>query len=303
MTSQSNQSQIRSFVFTLNNPSEAHQDQILMHFSNARYIVIGQEVGAGGTPHLQGYVQLEKRYGFNKIAKLFPWHIEATRGTPEEASNYCKKDGNFREQGELCNIGNAAVIKADHWKEVLQLARAGQMEELQELFPSEFIRYNRSLNNIRAENMNPQDCEKKCVWLWGKPGTGKSRFAFNFDEVYPKMCNKWWDGFKGQRVVVIDEFEKSHACLSHHLKIWADRHPFINEIKTSAGAHLYDRLIVTSNYAIEQIWPEDQMIQQAVKRRFREYEVVGHSINPEGMLELEVYDNKKVINNFNVFDN
>jgi len=43
------------------------------------------------------------------------------------------------------------------------------------------------------------------------------------------MCNKWWDGYSGQRVVLLEDFR--HADLADYLKIWTDRYPFTAEIK------------------------------------------------------------------------
>jgi len=70
------------------------------------------------------------------------------------------------------------------------------------------------------------------------------------------MQNKWWDGYKGQKVVVLDEFDKCHsACLGSHLKKWADPWvPFVAEAKSTALPPDYDVLIVTSNYSLEELF-------------------------------------------------
>ena len=43
-----------------------------------------------------------------KIAKKYKMHCEVTRGTQDEAVEYCKKDGNWRERGELRSDGGLA---------------------------------------------------------------------------------------------------------------------------------------------------------------------------------------------------
>ena len=44
---------------------------------------------------------------------------------------------------------------------------------------------------------------------WGETGVGKSKWAFDKfgGEAYWKPPNsKWWDGYEGQSVAIIDEF-------------------------------------------------------------------------------------------------
>ena len=50
----------------------------------------------------------------------------------------------------------------------------------------------------------------KGIWYWGDSGVGKSHKAYeNFNPdthyVYPND-NGWWDGYKGQEIVIINEF-------------------------------------------------------------------------------------------------
>ena len=63
-------------------------------------MVIGYEVGKDGTPHLQGYVCMKKTRTLPAMKKIMPRaHLELMKGTPEQAAEYCKKDGKFDEKG------------------------------------------------------------------------------------------------------------------------------------------------------------------------------------------------------------
>lgn len=284
--------QVRSFVFTLNNYQDHHQQQILETFNNARYIIIGKEVGESGTPHLQGFIQLDKRKSIQTIGGLLPWHVEPTKGTPLQAATYCKKGGDFIEHGELCDSSSGATKKEDYWKQVLEMAKDGQMTALENVYPGEYIRNFRNLHQIRVENLPNCGTVKKCLWLFGKPGCGKSRFAFALDpdSSYAKMANKWWDGYRDQRTIILDDFGKDHRILGYHIKRWTDRYPAILEVKGSALPTTYEKFVITSNYSIDEIWQEDKEMCEAIKRRFKSLHVINHHIDPIGMLTINVFD-------------
>lgn len=87
--------------------------------------------------------------------------------------------------------------------------------------------------------------------MWGEPGTGKTTFARTEypGSLYIKPQSKWWDGYSGQKTVVLDDLDSD--CLGHYLKIWGDKWAATGEVKGGTVPLKYDRFIVTSNYSIE----------------------------------------------------
>lgn len=72
--------------------------------------------------------------------------------------------------------------------------------------------------------------------------------------MYPKDRNKWFDGYNGQQVIIVDDIDKSSKCLSGHLKDWADHYPRRGEIKGGAVPLQHGSIVVTSQYSIDDLW-------------------------------------------------
>lgn len=258
-------SRAKRWCYTINNPSE----EVLLE-DDCIYHVFGREVGEFGTPHLQGFIIFKQSKRLTQLQRLLPGgHYEVTRGSMQQASDYCKKDGDFVEYGELPEEPHVAGGRATmaRWNKTRELAKEGKIEEIDSDI---YIRYRHSLLSIAKEHAPMPDDHDDTTgyWFYGAPGTGKSRTARDENPgYYLKLCNKWWDGYKGEEVVIIDDFDTTHACLAHHLKIWSDRYAFPAEIKGGKINIRPKKIIVTSNYEPSEIWKDDVTI-AAIHRRF-----------------------------------
>lgn len=100
-----NRSQSRKYCFTRNNPDAEHYALLELLGPNVTYLCYQDEVGENGTPHIQGFVYFPTNKRFNAVQLLLPAgsHIEAARGTAEQAAAYCRKEGgtNFVEFGSV----------------------------------------------------------------------------------------------------------------------------------------------------------------------------------------------------------
>lgn len=254
----------KNFCFTLNNYTEeqiSHLDEL-----DCQYIIYGKEVAPlTGTPHLQGFIVFNSSKRLKAAVKLLPGsHVSLAKGNSKQNIAYCSKEGKFTVRGEPpLSQGDSNRAKYDYCK-ILAAAKTGDVSSI----PDEILFRHPKLVASHREFILT-DTEEENLWYYGKTGCGKSRKARSENPgAYLKMCNKWWDGYAGQDTVIIEDFDKDHKCLCHHLKIWADRYCFPAEIK----GHKLDirprRIIVTSNFSPEEIW-EDEKDLEPILRRFK----------------------------------
>lgn len=264
----------RGWCFTINNYTAWDDLDIERLTEEAQYVIYGKEQGENGTPHYQGFCYFSTLKSFNQLRDLLPRaHVEKQRGTLDAAIEYCKKEGDFIERGER-PYGPSG--QKNQWKEVLKLARSGNMQEIEDKFPAIFLRYHSKLLGLHKPE-RPIILEfLENEWWVGPTGTGKSRMLWTmYPDHYSKSLNKWWDGYENQETVAIEEWAPRNEVTASFLKIWADRYPFTAEIKGGTLQKVRPkRIIVLSNYTIEECFPQAQD-QEPITRRFK----VKHFLN------------------------
>lgn len=133
------------------------------------------------------------------------------------------------------------------------MAKSGSIDEI----PANLrIQHYRTLRTIAADFAAPVGIERSVVAFIGPTGTGKSRRAWEEAGLaaYPKdPRTKFWDGYRDQKHVVIDEFRG--AIDIAHLLRWFDRYPVLVEIKGSATCLVAEKIWITSNLPMELWFP------------------------------------------------
>jgi len=267
--------QSKHWCYTINNPKDGDSPSAEACKSLFAYSVAGKEVGKNGTPHIQGYCILFQRKRLSAMKKLFPTaHLEIMKGTPIQASIYCKKDGKFEEFGTLPKTAAQASseINSAKWENAWTMAKAGTIEDIGDAW----IRVSSygALKRIQQDYPQPvEDLPDVCgIWIWGKSGTGKSHIARKmWSPFYDKPCTKWWCGYRGQANVIIDDIDKKHASwIGSFLKRWADKYSFPNEHKGSGGQIRPKQVVCTSQYSLEQLFDGKEL--EALQRRFVQLE-------------------------------
>lgn len=92
------------WCFTLNNYTDADVIRLRGELTDVDYIIFGREVGASGTPHLQGTVCFSTRKRLTEVKRVIGQsHLTSTRHL-NEAIEYCKKDQDFEEYGHMPHV-------------------------------------------------------------------------------------------------------------------------------------------------------------------------------------------------------
>lgn len=259
-------SQAKRWCYTYNNPVDVPP------FSEEDFVyhVYGEETGESGTPHYQGFIIFKKYKRLTQLKKILnAAHFEVAKGTNAQASDYCKKDGKYHEFGSIPPDPSAAGGKATKakYERAFKHAKNGELDEIDADLRIKHYRTFKQIAIDYANNIPPLETTAG-IWIYGESGIGKSRYAREkYPDSYVKNCNKWWDGYQNEDYVIIDDLDDSHSCLGHYLKRWADHYAFTAETK---GGSLYIRpqkIIVTTQYRIEEIFKDGPTV-QALTRRF-----------------------------------
>lgn len=181
--------------------------------------------------HIQGYAEFTEKITFLQMKRLLcslddKIHItggDAVRGTWKQNRDYCSKTES-REPGyapvylpneEAWDTSNQG--KRNDLLEASKMLKEGKsMKEMAELYPSQYIRYNKGLEKLQRLYIEPRDPAKHarptCLVYYGPTGTGKTMSVFRefgSAEVYVKSAaTKWFTaGYLQQKCILLDDFD------------------------------------------------------------------------------------------------
>lgn len=125
-----------------------------------KYLIFGKEIcPETKRQHWQGYVEFNNAKTISATQKALAIgkaHVESRRGTPLEAANYCKKDGDFKEFGQISNQGERKDLKV-----VRDEIKAGKsVDEIVMEDPMLFHQYGRTLERIETIRFN-SNCQRR----------------------------------------------------------------------------------------------------------------------------------------------
>lgn len=213
---------------TLNNYTE--EDIVWLQQLECNVMTCSAEVGESGTPHLQFSVTFKRSYSFAALKKLHP-RVSWREQDCKQDNNYCRKRDSTllidRDERQKKGARNDIVAAKEtarstgSMRAVVEDATSCQAISVAQAW----LTYN--------EPKRPLGTPIEVHWRYGPTGLGKTRpiwDKYGEDGVYTPTSYKWWQGYDGQHVVLIDEFRGDWCKFGQLLKL-LDRYPYTVECK------------------------------------------------------------------------
>lgn len=251
--------QARHWCFTLNNPDgllDCEQAPKSLH-----YCVYQEEIGENGTNHFQGYLQFNRPV---RLAAIKRWisgaHLSVANGTPEQNITYCTKEDT--RIGESYIWGEPTYSQGER-SDIKALKRyideGHNLREISDSYFREYLKFNRGIKEYMLLHFKPT--RKRCDLhiYFGPTGTGKSNLALEEaskvddcpltlaapnSEKNPVL---WFDGYYGQRAIIIDDFESWWMSPAQFKRMVNSITSTVN-VKGAIVPLTPDLVIITSNF-------------------------------------------------------
>jgi len=232
------------WVYTLNNYTDEQEAYYRsLHLANKQvvYHVFGKEVGKKGTRHLQGFIVFTNTKLMSTVKNVLVGnpHLESARGTNQEASTYCKKDGKVFEYGEL--PADKLQGKRNDLDEVKEKLDGGATltDIARENFVP-FVKFYRGFQKYQAITVGQRNHKTQVMVITGTPRTFKSyslaRVQRGYHVVRPTASGGgcWYDGYDSNAhdAVILDDFNGGWMPY-HNLLELTDR--YACQVQTKGG--------------------------------------------------------------------
>lgn len=179
---------------------------------------------------MEGYLETTKKIVRSALMSKLPnFHLEYRKGTQKQAIEYCLKHYN-----EVSDVeAEQYFLKFEDGVKIIQGMRTDlatirqSIEEghnLRKLLDScdtdremeAVLRYNRSLYALYEP---PRKSKPLSIYIYGPPGCGKTYAVTHYHnqkDVYLHITGKlkWWDGYDGHKIVVLDDFRDTKCELT-----------------------------------------------------------------------------------------
>lgn len=252
----------RSWFITINNPTE--EEIYLLEKDCWIYMIYQHEVGLEcGTPHIHACIYYKnariwpkKRYPRADIRK--PFNLDAV-------IEYCSKE-ETRTSGPFEFGVRPVQGKRNDLEEMAKkiLTKEITVAQFAQEDPVSYLRYNKGLSLLETMTFKHRTVPPQVLWYWGLSGTGKTKAAVEIDpSFYIKDGTQWWDGYKQEKVIIIDDFDGKWPYRDF-LRL-LDRYPYQGQIKGGYVPVNSEYIVITCEFPPQEFWENNELEQ--VSRR------------------------------------
>jgi len=220
-----------------------------------KFIIYSYEIGAQGTPHLQGYVVMRSSTGIGPVKRILgnAVHLEPTRGTPEENIAYCSKLDDTHLYGPFEWGVRPRPGKRSDLDDLCDMVKSGASDlQIATDHPAGYARYANHISKYRLAVHIPKQRDVLGIVLWGATGTGKTHWVYNnwpMDQIFRVSWNPagvcWFDGYQLEPVLLFDDF---YACIPlDQMLHMLDKWPLRVQVKGGFTIAAWTTVVITSN--------------------------------------------------------
>lgn len=237
------------------------------------YFVYGVEkCPDSGKTHYQAYAQFSKAMTYGQIKKLFKddtIHIEEEYefSHPQRNIDYCEKGSmsselfkslpcprdhpDFGKDAEVYEFG---FVKKDQGKRNDLHAVKEKIKDGYSITEVIESTHKLSYQTLKCAELLYKYVEKQreimdidVIWCYGGTESGKSHFAHSHQNWFKPVTDKFWEGYDGHDVVILDELRGDYCTYKRLLQL-TDKYPFRVETKGGSRQALYTKIIITTPY-------------------------------------------------------
>jgi len=149
----------------------------------------------------------------------------------------------------------------NRYAEFLDLARGNQVDVAKQLYPDLYLRFMSQFHMEAMKCNQLQPLTKLNNYFFSGPSnTGKTTLAKKYlmdkyGEYYMLPKNGWWNGYSGQKGVLVDEIRDYHVLRNAGTYLeWCDVAPFEANVKFSSRFVRPETIIFTSNQTMAEVF-------------------------------------------------
>lgn len=212
------------------------------------------------TEHLQIFISFRQNYGFKSLKKILgnETHFEACK---VDDWNYNLKDMRYEIQDNRKQGSRTDLMQC---KQILE--EGGNMRDVcTKYFNLQIYRTAEKWLTYMETPRKSQEIDIR--WYHGSSGAGKTRSVYDEfgTKVFCPINYKWWEGYDGHEVILIDDFRKDY-CKFHELLKLLDRYPYRNECKGGSRQIKATTFVITCPYSPSDVYSTREDLFQLTRR-------------------------------------